>query len=126
MAIVVACPDCGSSEDLATTEKIDGLTGCAITIGEDGELSVEHEGYTVMNWDSSVTTGYYCRYCEKPFTDQELITAALGPVSAPQPSRRGSLSETLARQIAQPASSPKSARNRKDTELFAEIVSPEE
>lgn len=94
----VSCPHCGSSEELATIEHITGYAGAAIGLDERGDLVVEHEGYTEMDWDSSVSRGYWCNSCCVEVQEDELRgTAAPRRIPPARPVRPSSLQGTFAR-----------------------------
>lgn len=54
-----ACPACGSTDQLATMEDIMG--SALVHVTDDGQ--VEHDGETIIHWDTSTTTGGECRAC---------------------------------------------------------------
>lgn len=55
----LACPTCGETESLATTERLYGAALCNEITAE----GPEYEGYTEMDWDSSTTVGVECGGC---------------------------------------------------------------
>jgi hypothetical protein len=57
MTVKLACPECGKSDCLSTTERLYGLAFCEVY--EDGEIAFE--GGTEVLFDTSETIGIVCR-----------------------------------------------------------------
>ena len=70
----LVCPKCGTTE-LATTEKLLGRAGASMYRLPNGELEIDHDGYTNVNWDSSETVGIECCSCGSSFKPEELVLA---------------------------------------------------
>lgn len=57
----LACPDCGSTTDLGTTEQLSGIAPATFFINEKGEVEADFVGEPIAHWDVSETTGIECR-----------------------------------------------------------------
>ena len=57
MSEPLSCPECGKSDQLATTERLIGLALCEVYDNKE----VVYEGSTEILWDSSETIGISCR-----------------------------------------------------------------
>lgn len=64
MPIKMACPHCGSADNLKTIEAIEGLAACVVVKDDKGELDYVYEGYTEVLWDTSTSTGIHCGGCD--------------------------------------------------------------
>lgn len=113
MSANLSCPHCGSSESLATTEQLTGYAGCTLTVNEAGEIEPTHDGYTDIDWDSSRTTGYWCKDCGTSLSEEELrSTMPPPPERVTPPKRTAPLADVLSR----------SAENRRRIALAREVI----
>lgn len=57
----LACPECGSTTDLGTTEQLSGIAPATFFINSKGEVEADFDGETIVHWDLSETTGIECQ-----------------------------------------------------------------
>ncbi len=59
---VLACPNCGDTDGLQTTERVLGCQSASVTVRDDGSTDIEW-GSTDMLWDTSETLAWSCAFC---------------------------------------------------------------
>ena len=72
---VVACPECGSTQNLGELETLEAISEAEqITVGEDG-LVYEWSGHTDFFQENCETIGVVCRKCDWEGQEAELVAA---------------------------------------------------
>lgn len=72
---LMACPQCKEYDALQTIERIMGYASAEFF----SDSTIDWEGHTEMDWDSSKTIGIYCKHCGWEGTGASLLVPYVEP-----------------------------------------------
>jgi hypothetical protein len=69
----LACPSCGSADDLREIQSIEGMQNVRVTLREPNADPDCEFGATEMLWETVSTTGVRCRACDWEYIDEHWV-----------------------------------------------------